>query len=658
MKKNLLTLLIIILSVIYGGNNLSAQNVAKSDGFFEFQNYEDEFYRDEYYGLTWGQMDLEVVQPGTAPAPVGNGLIILTIMGIAYFFIQKRRKMKTDVFAKTLVLLCITMLFTQCNPPTPEENDETEGITMTLNASFNNGKTDFNVNVPKWSKTKAETVYVVCNGKCIGSLTNASNIGTGTFTGTIANLSTGEYTFHYYYVGNQNIPTNATSFSMSISNQTGNKSDLGNFHIGYGVQEGLYVTSGQTVNGAEAEMSSLTAIGFIELNKIAENGDNVYIYGDNVNDKFTVDFSNNTPIFEQTDADTDNFISVGQMQQNRGYVYVMLLPNDGTETKITMVSKRTTAEITLDNGIKSNTFYCGGAANDPISYTAKTYYPGTIRGVFSVSATNKVQFSQGNLQADTEYAGPLPANKDYSYNKVLSWKFATNQYDMVGNNEANKTVGKEGSEGMFDLFGWSVIRTASDEITGNITKTRWGIHNCTNSGCYSSPTGFLDWGNNTISNGGNAANKWKTLSGNTGEWYYITDGRSSVQNRYLKAKVCNVNGIILLPDNFNLPSGLNMENLNTASTTYTNASVYDVEEWAKMEAAGAVFLPIGYTRSGSNVTSNNTTGYYRTSTQGSKYNYSYLVSISNTGMNPSYCTTTTWSNDNTKGFFVRLVKVI
>lgn len=658
MKRNLLTLLIIFLSVICGSSKLSAQvfssNTEQTDGFFSYQNYEDEFYRDEYYGLTWGQMDLEVVQPGTAP--VGNGLIILTIMGIAYIIIQRNRKMKTNLFTKTLVLLCITMSFTQCNPPTPEENDETEGITMTLNASFNNGKTDFNVNVPKWSKTKAETVYVVCNGKCIGSLTNASNIGTGTFTGTIANLSTGAYTFHYYYVGNQNIPTNATSFSMSISNQTGNKSDLGNFHIGYGVQEDLYVTSGQTVNGAEAEMSSLTAIGFIELNKIAENGDNVYIYGDKVNDKFTVDFSTNTPVFSKTDAGTDNYISVGQMQQNRRYVYVMLLPNDGSETNITMVSKRTTAEITLPNGIKSNSFYCGGDANDPISYTANSYYPGTIRGVFSVSASKKVQFSQGNLQADTEYAGPLPANTSYSYNKVLSWKFATNQYDMVGNNGANPTVGKKDSKGMFDLFGWSVSRKGEDAITGNITKTRWGIHNCTNSGCYSSPSGFEDWGNNPISNGGNESNKWKTLSGNNGEWYYITSGRST-ENRYLKAKVCDVNGIILLPDNFNLPSGLNMENLNTASTTYTTASVYDVEEWAKMEAAGAVFLPIGYTRSGSTVTNDSTTGYYRTSTAGAKYNYSYLVNITNTEMNPSYCTQT-WSNDNTKGFFVRLVKVI
>lgn len=557
------------------------------------------------------------------------------------------------------IIISLVVLLTQCKPD--DDHTTNQGVKMTLTASFENKRTEFNAHRPSWSDTKTETVYVVTNGKCVGSLTNT--VGSNTFTGTISNLSTGTYTFHYYYVGNQNIATNATSFSMSIANQSGKQEDLGNHHIGYGKQEGLFVTSGQAIIGAEAEMRSLTSIAYFNIAGMAEIGEKVYLYGEKINDKFTVNFSDNTPIFEQTDSSTDNYICAGTIyNKTSNPVYIMLLPNDGSATDITLVSKRTTGECNglLKKGIQANNFYCGESINSPITFDVNEYFQGSLRGVFSVSASKKVLFSQGNLQADTEYAGTLPAGSTYGgYNSVKSWQFATNQYDMVGTGGANKTVGKSGSAGLFDLFSWSIIRAASD----GVSKSRWGIHNASNTGLYSSPSGFLDWGQNNISNGGNVTGKWHTLTGGGsygsattgGEWHYITNSRSSVSSRYLKAKVCDINGLILFPDTFKLPAGLSTNNINTATLQYTNAESYNEEQWAMMEAAGAVFLPIGYTRTTNTVSSASTTGLYRTATLGNKYNYSFLLNITDTNMTPSFCSTTTWANSNCHGYFVRLV---
>ena len=55
-----------------------------------------------------------------------------------------------------------------------------------------------------------------------------------------------------------------------------------------------------------------------------------------------------------------------------------------------------------------------------------------------------------------------------------------------------------------------------------------------------------------------------------------------------------VNGMILLPDDWTLPEGLSFTSGNSSW-----ANVYNVEQWAQMEANGAVFLPAaGYRRYG------------------------------------------------------------
>lgn len=221
---------------------------------------------------------------------------------------------------------------------------------------------------------------------------------------------------------------------------------------------------------------------------------------------------------------------------------------------------------------------------------------GALSGEFSVSATEKVHFSQGNLQA--------------TYNgSSWSWSFAEHQYDYVGNAAANNAINGNGTvsaNGTVDLFGWSTAATY------------YGIHNSNSNATYSGD--FVDWGTNAITNGGNEADFWRTLTKD--EWVYLFCGRENAATLFGLGSVNGVNGTILLPDNWVLPTGASF----TASTAqglaeqgdyYENSNennfshnTYTIEQWAIMESAGAVFLPAAGNRDGTDVYNVGSCGYY------------------------------------------------
>lgn len=181
---------------------------------------------------------------------------------------------------------------------------------------------------------------------------------------------------------------------------------------------------------------------------------------------------------------------------------------------------------------------------------------GVLPGAFSVSGTQQVHFSRGNLQ--------------YEVGSNNNWRFAEHQYDYVGSN--NQYLNTPGWTGWIDLFGWG---------TGNRPTY------CGNATTY---TPFVDWGDNTISNGGNPANPWRTLQ--NVEWNYLLNSRTGATSKRGTGNINNVGGLIILPDEWTLPSGghFNPGFVSSTSTDWTRNS-YTVEEWAQMEAAGAVFLP-------------------------------------------------------------------
>ncbi len=176
---------------------------------------------------------------------------------------------------------------------------------------------------------------------------------------------------------------------------------------------------------------------------------------------------------------------------------------------------------------------------------------GALSGKFTINALGgQVVFSQGNLQ--------YKASTD-------TWRFAKNQYDTIGSRNANISAVYTG---WIDLFGWG---TGNDPVKTN-----------TNESAYNP---FYEWGASPISNGGNVANQWRTLT--FSEWVYILNFRPNCTNLCGKATVNNVRGYVLLPDDWTLPSGLTF---TPGATDWTTNTYNYADEWQEMEEAGAVML--------------------------------------------------------------------
>lgn len=197
---------------------------------------------------------------------------------------------------------------------------------------------------------------------------------------------------------------------------------------------------------------------------------------------------------------------------------------------------------------------------------------GVINGKFTVSASgDQVYFSKGNLK----YNGS-------------AWSFFDNQYDYYNSYSADA----------WDKFGWST------------SATTYGMNTSTSNGDYSGD--FVDWGA-TMGTG------WRMLTSD--EWTYLLKTRSAStvggteNGRYAKAKVNNVGGVILFPDTYTHPDGVDAPiGVNATDATGWNGNSYTAADWTKMETAGCVFLPAAGDRNGSSVFFPGTSGFYWSAT--------------------------------------------
>ena len=233
----------------------------------------------------------------------------------------------------------------------------------------------------------------------------------------------------------------------------------------------------------------------------------------------------------------------------------------------------------------STTFAVGKIYN-----IARNAIPGALIGQFSVSADKKVYFSKGNLQA--------------TYNgSAWTWAFAANQWSYIGNAAANNAINgnKSVSEnGTVDLFGWST------------STTYLGIHNSRDEVDYSGD--FVDWGSHADVKAG-IGSGWCTLSKD--EWLYLFNTRfastvgGTENGRYAKAKVKDVQGVILFPDTYTHPDGVTAPTgVNATDDTGWNSNNYSSADWTKMEKNGAVFLPAAGYRDEADVDYVGDDGYY------------------------------------------------
>ena len=98
---------------------------------------------------------------------------------------------------------------------------------------------------------------------------------------------------------------------------------------------------------------------------------------------------------------------------------------------------------------------------------------------------------------------------------------------------------------------------------------------------------------------------WHTLQKD--EWVYLFQSRIDASNKFGAAKVNGKTGVVLLPDDWTLPSGCGFTAGMTSASSWddwslvASTNIYDGDAWSAMEKAGAVFLPAAGDRDGTGV---------------------------------------------------------
>ena len=212
------------------------------------------------------------------------------------------------------------------------------------------------------------------------------------------------------------------------------------------------------------------------------------------------------------------------------------------------------------------------ATDDPIA---------PIGGKFIINSHGDTAiFSRGNLQYQQS---------------SNTWRCAPTQYEWMGNN--NLQMGNTSYDGWVDLFSWSIGAENNYGATSNY-----------NTATYVNKE-FVDWG-------GLFSDEWSTLS--RAEWNYLLNSRPNANSKWGVAMIGDTLGMVLLPDIWEAPSGVTFvpgnlpiselwddaDALDATGDHYRvkkenmSANKFTLEQWADLEAAGAVFLPFAGRRSG------------------------------------------------------------
>ena len=631
----------VVLSVLMAAVMLpSVLKAQRTDGFFrgEEDNYVN---RDGDISITGG------ITNESYGAPVGSGLLILTAAGAGYAALRRRKAYKSNktymVYRSgaTLVWAFALLLgMTQCKKNFETLNtDANNGAYITLSVDGAKAGVTPGEQVGDVTFSKNDIVYVAYNGVYVGSLTyNGSN-----FAGTINAEASGDERLYFYFLGNSKPTFSADqkSCSVMISDQAGGTLDLPVIS---------FAGSDQPYTGAGAYSAHLrNKSALVKFNVTKPAGYNqlgTVIMG--VNNQVTVDFTKPT-----TDLDANNGFSYSMVNDGKitigsgiGEVWAIMLPREESTPSGAAISGRWEGTRDAIPAIEVNDYIQDGI-NVVVTTERSTRPTGSLSGLFSVNASGKqVRFSKGNLKFTR-----TSTSVDWS---TGAFSFMDNQYDKVETfdysptaNYANKTAAS--------LFGWATSNINHGATyyqpysTYGTSSMYSGYNNCYKAyGDYKyhlyNQTGKADWGYNDFINE-DEYKQWRTLTSAEwgwllgSEWYndeYIeptpgTTCRTSstvcgVANaRYAKVKINNSTpGIVIFPDSYTHPEGgptLNYINYHDQSTnqqwntTGSNKNCDNItsSQWAAMEAAGAVFLPVTGRRNGTTITNASYYGYYWTS---------------------------------------------
>lgn len=343
----------------------------------------------------------------------------------------------------------------------------------------------------------------------------------------------------------------------------------------------------------------------------------------------TIDYDDEEGVFSLTASGKYSVTLTGineDVLENKSSLdyYIYIPPVTGGQFTITtygIFPDKTIAEFEIAKTTTANISKNSIAATSQLLKTSDHRY---IRP-FTVGDNTRVYFSPGNLQWSNNGGATHSVNGGGT--AAGTWRFAEEQWISYTNTtvEGGNTLSQDAAEttdNWLDLFGWGTSGWDNGNKyympynkiydSGNGTKGfGYGpqknssyLYSLNDAGCENS-----DWGvYNAIMNGGiaDAPGTWRTLTND--EWKYLLNTRSNYANLKTGAIVNGITGYVFLPDNWVAPEDVMLTPSNTAST-----NSYTLDQWAELEANGAIFLPTtgnrGETTNTSTTASINSTAY-------------------------------------------------
>lgn len=490
---------------------------------------------------------------------------------------------KLGLFVMTLVLALGMTCCKKTNvDPTPVSNNK-------VYIELNTGNSGSRLGISEsgsltWSTSDKLWVYSSVDG-LLGSISyNGSN-----FTGEVT-AWTDKATLNFYYLGDYT-PTSGKTLTIDFSDQSYSgaqsiEKDLANIARKFWVS-----ASGdfQNVNAPSygmptyftTTMKNQVSMGIFNTSDFGSG--NVKIYAaSNLKNQITI---SDKGVLSYGVAGTNldspsGHIITGPASEKR---YVVLLPSDNVDVTLQFTSQSKTGSYEIGT-IEASKLYTAGSHN-AISITASdvvsSYVDLAVASdhVFSVANGKTVKFAQGNLVYDQGRFKMHATQTAYIWNETWS----------------SHVVG-----GTFDhfAFGTSCWNNGSDCYMPYMDKTPATLGPTDGSSYYNLTGSYAnaDWG--VYQFGMNTGTSWRTLTQE--EWGWLlgpyneanpgTNCRS-LTNRFLKAALGEQCGLIIFPDDFTTTGIVGSYTYNVyGSGSISQYNPVSDEDWAAMEAAGAIFL--------------------------------------------------------------------
>lgn len=265
------------------------------------------------------------------------------------------------------------------------------------------------------------------------------------------------------------------------------------------------------------------------------------------------------------------------------------------------------------------------AAKQYKAFFARNYTENEVHGAFTVNADGKmVAFAKGNL-----YANVVFGEEDQSAvaQSITSYGIEAEQWYYRTWN--NGVTGDQYSEEGYEDAARVNADAAGITPAGTVGSFYWSknpLVAC--SKAYSDPDAASgdSFFASSLEIGGVS---WGCLS--NGEWIYLLKTRSG--NRNARAYVNNIFGMLIFPDGWTAPEGLTINDINPvmsikkkspATRAGSSFSYLSLEDFAKLQNDGVVFLPASGSRDDSSVNYLGSYGYYWSKSPSNNISANYM----------------------------------